>query len=151
MAHGLPSRWGAVCSVVVAPELVQKLSTCGLWACGILVPCPGIRTHILCVGRQILNHWTTREIPQMDFWTDLNSIHPSLPPSLSPFFLCHIAGKGFGEDQSSFRQNHESTFSLHTYHVSCFCNSFYHIEWKLILHSDALDIYWIQIIFSNWD
>ena len=23
------------------------------------------RTHLLCVGRQILNHWTTREVPDI--------------------------------------------------------------------------------------
>ena len=25
------------------------------------------RTHISCIGRQILNHWTTREVPGTDF------------------------------------------------------------------------------------
>ena len=32
-------------------------------ACGILVPRPGIRTCVPCIGRWILNHWTTREVP----------------------------------------------------------------------------------------
>ena len=25
------------------------------------------QTRVLCIGRQILNHWTTREVPNMEF------------------------------------------------------------------------------------
>ena len=32
-------------------------------ACGILVPHPGIDTPIPCIGKQILNHWASREVP----------------------------------------------------------------------------------------
>ena len=31
--------------------------------CGILVPWPGIEPALPCIGRQSLNHWTTREVP----------------------------------------------------------------------------------------
>ena len=32
-------------------------------ACGILVPWSGIKPTVPCIGRQILNHWATREAP----------------------------------------------------------------------------------------
>ena len=31
--------------------------------CGTLVPWPGIKPALPCIGRQSLNHWTTREVP----------------------------------------------------------------------------------------
>ena len=49
----------------------HRLSSCDLprpscpVACGILVPGPGIETHVPCIGRQILNHWATRNSWQM--------------------------------------------------------------------------------------
>ena len=36
-------------------------------ACGILVPQPGIESMPPAVEAQSLNHWTTREVLQMDF------------------------------------------------------------------------------------
>ena len=30
--------------------------------CGVSVPQPGIKTHVPCIRRWILNHWTTREV-----------------------------------------------------------------------------------------
>ena len=35
----------------------------GLKTCGILAAQPGIKSLTLCIGRQSLNHWTTREVP----------------------------------------------------------------------------------------
>ena len=50
-------------------------SSCGMWAlwlevrmlscpeaCGILVSWPGIKPTSPCIGRWVLNHWTTREV-----------------------------------------------------------------------------------------
>ena len=56
----------AQASLVVAcslSRLVQGLSGCPI-ACGILVLCPGIVPMPPCIGRQILKHWTPREVPQ---------------------------------------------------------------------------------------
>ena len=30
------------------------------------------RTHVPCIGRRILNHCTTREVPRISFWSDEN-------------------------------------------------------------------------------
>ena len=38
-------------------------------ACGILVPRPGNRTRIPCIGRWILYHWTTREFPAQFYFS----------------------------------------------------------------------------------
>ena len=52
VAHGL---WSAQASVVVACGLVNpRHMGSSQTRC---------RTHIPCVGRRILNHWTTREVP----------------------------------------------------------------------------------------
>ena len=64
VVSGLWSMW----ALVVA---TSRLSSCGSRAfsssaaCGILVP-QSVRdwTCILCIARQILNHWTTREVPR---------------------------------------------------------------------------------------
>jgi len=46
-----------------------------LWACGILVPWLGInQTYVPCIARQILNHWTTREV--LDFVTQGKEYFP---------------------------------------------------------------------------
>ena len=37
-------------------------------ACGILVPQPGIEPTVACIARQILNNWTTREVPYILFF-----------------------------------------------------------------------------------
>ena len=34
--------------------------------CGILVPGPGIQPESPCMGRQILSHWTTREVLKLN-------------------------------------------------------------------------------------
>ena len=31
-------------------------------------PQPGHQTHVPCMGRQILNQWTTREVPRARFY-----------------------------------------------------------------------------------
>ena len=62
-------------------------SYCGAWALGLqtsVVVAPGLiapwhvessqsrdQTHVLCIGRQILNHWTTGEVCQSHFWKKL--------------------------------------------------------------------------------
>ena len=43
-------------------------------AYGILVSSTGNQTHALCIGRRILNHWITREVP----WLLFASRAPSL-------------------------------------------------------------------------
>ena len=65
--------------------MVHGLSSCGVWtqsqreqasvvaagkfsfpaACGILVPQPGIEPMSPAFARQIPNHWTIREIPEL--------------------------------------------------------------------------------------
>ena len=53
--HGL-SSCGMSCLVAVAPaELLH-----GMWDLGSSVR---VQTCILCLARQSLNHWTTREVP----------------------------------------------------------------------------------------
>ena len=69
--HGLQGLWA---SVAVAP---------GLWQTGSVVVALGLvapqqvgssqtrdRTHVPCIGRQILNRWTTREVLVLasDLW-----------------------------------------------------------------------------------
>ena len=39
----------------------------GVEACGILSPRSGVEPTPLCIGRQSLNHWTTREVPKKVF------------------------------------------------------------------------------------
>ena len=34
-------------------------------------------THVLCIAWQILNHWTTREAPSLDFWWVLSGLSDS--------------------------------------------------------------------------
>ena len=54
---------------------LQGFFFCGAWgvgrkgyaACGILVPQPGIEPMPPALGQWSLKHWTTREIPQLDF------------------------------------------------------------------------------------
>ena len=43
----------------------------GFFACGILVPCPGIKPRIPAMRALSSNHWTAREFPIM---TVLNAI-----------------------------------------------------------------------------
>ena len=37
-------------------------------ACVILIPRPGIKPESSCTGGQILNHWTTREVPHVSYF-----------------------------------------------------------------------------------
>ena len=43
-------------------------------AYGILVPCPGIEHRPLTVKAWSLNHWTTREFPELFYYTKLVSV-----------------------------------------------------------------------------
>ena len=45
-------------------------------ACGILVPQPN-PTHRSCIERQILNHWTIREVPESCFISVWRMVWPS--------------------------------------------------------------------------
>ena len=56
VAHGL---WSAQASVVVACGLVNPRHVGSSQTRG--------RTHVPCIGRRILNHWTTREVPACMF------------------------------------------------------------------------------------
>ena len=49
---------------------------CNTWpscpmTCGVLVPCQGNQTHVPYIGRQVLNHWTAREVPVFCFFHNL--------------------------------------------------------------------------------
>ena len=73
---------GAVADSVVAAHWLSCLA-----AYGILVPLPGIKTHIPCTGRQILNHWSTREVA----W-DISSLIYAFSNTvflLALIYLCH--------------------------------------------------------------
>ena len=84
-AHGLPLRaasggssllWCAGLLVAVSSSVVEHSLEAGrpqqLWHIGLVAPQhvdssqTRYRTHALCTGRQILNHWTTREVPE--YW-----------------------------------------------------------------------------------
>ena len=54
MWHRLQSTWDSVAAT--------HGFSCSM-ACGILVPQPVTWTHVPCIARQILDHWTTREVP----------------------------------------------------------------------------------------
>ena len=75
------------------------LSSCGAWslehagsvvglcglicsirseAGGILVPWSEIRTHVPCIRRQILNRWTTKEVPKGLFYLWFSSLFASI-------------------------------------------------------------------------
>ena len=51
---------GLHCSAEASLVSAPGLSCPG--ACGILVPQLRDQTHVPCIGRQILNHWITREV-----------------------------------------------------------------------------------------
>ena len=77
-------KWGPLFMAVrgpltVAASLVaeHRLQTCRLSNCGSRaqllrgmwdLPRPGLRTHVPCIGRQILNHCTTREAQLFHFY-----------------------------------------------------------------------------------
>ena len=70
---GLWSMWASVLAMQAragAPE--PGLSSCGAWVyllCGMWnLPGPGIETCLPCIDRQILNHWTTREVLEILFF-----------------------------------------------------------------------------------
>ena len=45
--------------------LACRLSGCGFWASGILVPWPGIESGPPAIGSWSLSHWTLREVPKL--------------------------------------------------------------------------------------
>ena len=53
------------------------------------LPKPGIKPRVLCIGRWILIHWTTREVlptlRQSPIW--LSSSHPQQPPIPVPIYF----------------------------------------------------------------
>ena len=63
-------------------------SSCSMWAqlLGMwnLTSLTRDQTQVTCIGRQILNHWTTREVPPLLFssFQDFPKIHPSLGPGV---------------------------------------------------------------------
>ena len=80
---GLPYLWqaGATlqfrctgCSLQWLLLLWPPTSRAQAWSLGLVVPCgvwslpgPGIEPMSPCTGRQILNHWTTKEVPEINF------------------------------------------------------------------------------------
>ena len=84
--------------VVVAHEgfsLVALLTSCGYGEWAGLVPCavwglsPPSRdqTHVSCVAKRVLNHWTTREVPQVFFFYHLFSVQETFLVILSKIRL----------------------------------------------------------------
>ena len=93
-SKGYSSLW-LVCRLLVAvASLVaeQGLRSCGSWALQLLhmghLPRPRIRPMHLAIGRQILNHWATREVPTMGFLNQIPSLSHQedktnwIPPSV---------------------------------------------------------------------
>ena len=54
-------------------SMARRLSCLVAWR--ILVPWPGIEPLVPCIGRMILNHWTTREVSWRLFWNTDSSFH----------------------------------------------------------------------------
>ena len=95
---------GLHCSTCTIHCNIQtSLSTCGMWASLVVAcghSCPvgqlsGIygsltrdRTRVPCFGRQILNHWTTREVPQ---WSALNMVRVTQDSGSSLFSFFPIS------------------------------------------------------------
>ena len=65
------SLWRAGFSLVVDPEHMGSAVAAHGPSCpaarGNLSSPTRDRTRVLCIGRQILNHWTTREVPYLIF------------------------------------------------------------------------------------
>ena len=58
--HGLCGAW----TLVVAAHGLSSCSTYAQLLCGCgIFPGQGLNPCMPCVGRQSLNHWTTREVP----------------------------------------------------------------------------------------
>ena len=69
--------------------------SCGMWD---LVPCPGIKPEFPALGVQSLSHWTTREVPQIPFYSacwewvgDEVPLFPTWPPFFSPKLSCPLS------------------------------------------------------------
>ena len=75
VAHGL---WSAQALVVVACDFVNPRHVGSSQTRG--------RTHVPCIGRRILNHWTTREVPACMF-KDTFSTKLFLGASLTIFLI----------------------------------------------------------------
>ena len=69
------------------------------------------RTHVLCIGKQILNHWTTKDVPSqpLNFTLSLSKCLPSAGSSISgsglsvlPFPLCLLSSLLLPSLTSSF-------------------------------------------------
>ena len=62
--HGLQTHRLSSCGL---RALERRLSSCGAWAQLLRgmwdLPGPGNRTHVPCIGRRILNHCATKEVP----------------------------------------------------------------------------------------
>ena len=82
------AAWGGLVESVRSSALGHGLSTCA-WAPGHVdsvaaacrLSCPGTwglsslnrdRTFIPCIARRILNHWATREVPELEIWTQIS-------------------------------------------------------------------------------
>ena len=52
---------------IAAPGLQSTWAylPCGMWDLSSLTR---DRTHVPCIGRRILNHWTTREVPELIYF-----------------------------------------------------------------------------------
>ena len=67
---GLRCGTGSSLCHVGSFTVVHRLSSCGAWAScsaayGILVPQPGIKPPSLALQDRFLNHWTTKEVPNL--------------------------------------------------------------------------------------
>ena len=118
-------------------------------ACRILFPQAG-KHCVPCIGRWILNHWTTREVPVqfeknnikiltiLSFWNLMSSISLVIPS----FILYTRISPSFIVDQSSYRFINfinlfkESTFDFDFIFIYCIYIPFFFlfIFWLLLLY-----------------
>ena len=65
--HGLYGTWAQQLQLVGSRAWVKQLWPMGLAACSMWDSSSQTKdgTHVPCIGRWILNHWTTREVPEI--------------------------------------------------------------------------------------
>ena len=84
------------------------------------------QTHVLCIGRRILNHWTMREIPPSTL-----DVHQTLPMLSHPGALALLAP--------------QSTLSLDTWMVCCLFRSLF--KCVFLVNSSLATLFRISPLF----
>ena len=78
------------------PSIFPSVSCAVLWFCfghmayGILIPRPGIKSRHPAMEVWILNHWTFREVPLVQFWTMMPRSEPSRRHSFLFLNTCNL-------------------------------------------------------------